>query len=214
MGKDEKSDAQKKNTISRRDFLKLIVAAGTVASFTPFIDWGKFMPRRADASLERAKVMLPGGTHANVNTFPVDHSEVITYPLTGDRVLDQDALRTWQFIRLPASLGGDKNDISAFRAYSMVCLHLWCLWHYNSITRSSKTGELVGGEGFCPCHGSRYDPLTGKAIAGPASFQSPPANALPRLELEMDSNGYLWILPPTWDLKANGIIGYGRYLNV
>jgi ubiquinol-cytochrome c reductase iron-sulfur subunit len=72
----------------------------------------------------------------------------------------------------------------------------------------------VGGEGFCPCHGSRYDPLTGKAIAGPASFQSPPANVLPRLDLEMDSNGYLWILPPTWDLKANGIIGYGRYLNV
>ncbi|MGC2483914.1 MAG: twin-arginine translocation signal domain-containing protein, partial [Nitrososphaeraceae archaeon] len=26
--------------ISRRDFLKLMAAAGTVLTFTPFIDWG------------------------------------------------------------------------------------------------------------------------------------------------------------------------------
>ena len=27
--------------ISRRDFLKLLAAAGTVMTFTPFVDWGK-----------------------------------------------------------------------------------------------------------------------------------------------------------------------------
>ena len=36
--------------------------------------------------------------------------------------------------------------------------------------------------GECPCHGSMYDPLTGKAFAGPASLQSPPSNVLPMLD--------------------------------
>jgi hypothetical protein len=35
---------------------------------------------------------------------------------------------------------------------------------------------------------------------------------LPRLDLEADSKGDLWILPPTWDLYKNGIIGFGRYV--
>lgn len=212
MGKDEQSEAQKKDAISRRDFLKLVAAAGTIAAFTPFIDWGRFMPSPTTTVSERARVMLPGDTQANVNTFPIDHAEVVIYPKTGDSVLDKEPFRAWQLIRLPAKLGGDRNDVSAFRLYSMVCLHLWCLWKYNSIKLNQRTGKLEGGEGFCPCHGSRYDPSTGKAIAGPASLQSPPSNVLPRLDLEADSNGYLWIMPPIWDVKGNGIVGYGRYL--
>ena len=30
--------------VSRRDFLKLLAAAGTVVTFIPFVDWGKFLP--------------------------------------------------------------------------------------------------------------------------------------------------------------------------
>ncbi len=44
------------------------------------------------------------------------------YPKTDDPLLNKDAFRTWQLIRLPAELGGDKNDVSAFRVYSAVCL--------------------------------------------------------------------------------------------
>ncbi len=66
--------------------------------------------------------------------------------------------------------------------------------------------------GACPCHGSMYGPLTGVAYQGPASLQGPPSNALPRLDLEADPKGDLCILPPTWDLRKNGIVGYGRYV--
>ena len=59
-----------------------------------------------------------------------------------------------------------------------------------------------------------YDPATGAAFAGPAALQGPPSNVLPKLDLEADSNGDILILPPTWDPNANGIVGYGRYLNV
>ncbi|HEX5981864.1 MAG TPA: Rieske (2Fe-2S) protein, partial [Nitrososphaeraceae archaeon] len=104
---------------------------------------------------------------------------------------------------LPVELGGDKNDASAFRAFSMVCLHLWCLWKYWP-GEGRKRGE-------CPCHGSLYDPATGEAFAGPAALQSPPSNVLPKLDLEVDKDGYVWILPPNWNVNENGIVGYGRF---
>ncbi|HVX02114.1 MAG TPA: twin-arginine translocation signal domain-containing protein [Nitrososphaera sp.] len=192
--------------VSRRDFLKLMAAAGTVMTFTPFVDWGKFLPNPTGNLSEKQPIELPNGDQADVNTFPVNSSQAIIYPKTKDEVLNKEAFRTWQFIRLPEELGGKKNDPSAFRIYSMVCLHLWCLWkYYPDVGR--KRGE-------CPCHGSMYDPMTGKAFAGPASLQGPPSNVLPRLDIEIDSSGKMFILPPTWSPDKNGIVGYGRFLNV
>jgi rieske iron-sulfur protein len=192
--------------VSRRDFLKLMAAAGTVMTFAPFVDWGKFLPDPTGNVAGKQKLELPDGTQANVKTFEVNSSQAIIYPKTDDAVLNKESFRTWQFVRLPVELGGDKNDVSAFRVYSMVCLHLWCLWKYWP-DPGRKRGE-------CPCHGSMYDMETGKAFAGPASLQAPPSNVLPRLDIEIDSNGDIWILPPTWDPNKNGIVGYGRYLNV
>jgi len=197
-------DGLKTKPLSRRDFLKLLGAGGTAVAFAPFVPWGNFMPNPSSASLEKAPVILPDGNQANVNTFPTNYAEVITYPKTGDRVLDEEAFRKWQFIRLPEELGGTKNDISSFRAYSMICLHLWCLWKYWP-EENRKRGE-------CPCHGSMYDPLTGTAFAGPASLQAPPSNTLPQLNFETDSDGFMYISPVTWGVNANGVVGYGRFV--
>ena len=191
--------------VSRRDFLKLMAAAGTVMTFAPFVDWGKFLPNPAANVSERAKVQLPDGSQANVKTFKVNSSEAIIYPRSeDDETLNKESFRTWQFIRLPEELGGKKNDASAFRAYSMVCLHLWCLWKYWP-EEGRKRGE-------CPCHGSMYDPMTGMAFAGPASLQSPPSNVLPVLDLEVDNDGNIWIKPPNWSVNGNGIVGFGRFI--
>ena len=197
-------DSKKTKPLSRRDFLKLLGAGGTAVAFAPFVPWGNFMPNPSSASLEKAPVILPDGTQANLKTFPINHSEVITYPKTGDRVLDGEAFRKWQFIRLPEELGGTKDDISSFRAYSMVCLHLWCLWKYWP-QEGRKRGE-------CPCHGSMYNPLTGTAFAGPASLQAPPSNTLPQLNFETDTDGFMYISPVTWGVNANGVVGYGRFV--
>lgn len=193
---------KKSGGLSRRDFLKLMGAAGTGLAFAPFVSFGNFMPNPSQATLAKVKVILPDGTQASVKTFPVNHSEVITYPSTGDPALDAEAFRKWQFIRLPPELGGDKQDVSSFRAYSMICLHLWCLWKYWP-EEGRKRGE-------CPCHGSMYDPTTGTAFAGPASVQAPPSDTLPQLTFEEDAEGFLWVQPPTWGVNANGVIGYGR----
>ncbi len=55
-----------------------------------------------------------------------------------------------------------------------------------------------------------YDPITGTSFSGPASLQAPPSNTLPKLDFEADSDGFLWILPPTWGVTGNGVVGYGR----
>lgn len=190
--------------LSRRDFLKLMGAAGTGLAFAPFVPWGNFMPNPSSASLERVPVELPDGTQANVATYPVNHAEVITYPKTGDSILDGEAFRKWQFIRLPEELGGTKSSATSFRAYSMICLHLWCLWKYWP-DNGRRRGE-------CPCHGSMYDVQTGTAFVGPASLQAPPSNTLPKLDLDIDSDGLLWITPPTWGVNENGVVGYGRFV--
>ena len=85
----------------------------------------------------------------------------------------------------------------------MICLHLWCLWKYWP-EDGRKRGE-------CPCHGSMYDPSTGTAFVGPASVQAAPSNTLPKLTLEIDSDGFVFILPPKFDANSNGVIGYGRF---
>lgn len=195
---------KKSGGLSRRDFLKLMGAAGTGLAFAPFVPFGNFMPNPNQASLEKVPVLLPDGTQANINTYPANHGEVITYPATGDPALDAEGFRKWQFIRLPEELGGSKNDASALRAYSMICLHLWCLWKYWP-DEGRKRGE-------CPCHGSMYNPVTGTAFKGPASVQAAPSNTLPRLTLEVDSDGFVFIMPPKFTAHENGVIGYGRFI--
>ena len=189
--------------MSRRDFLKLLGAAGTSMAFAPFVPWGKFMPNPSSVTLSKVPVILPDGTQANLNTYPINHAEVITYPETSDEVLNEEAFRKWQFIRLPEKFGGGRKDVSAFRAYSMVCLHLWCLWKY-----WPEEGRM---RGECPCHGSMYDVRTGTSFSGPASVQAAPSNTLPVLEFEADSDGFMFITPPTWGVNANGVVGYGRF---
>lgn len=153
---------------------------------------------------EKQRIRLVDGTFANVKRFPPNMSTVFVYPRTDNPDIDSEPFRRYQLIRLPEELGGNRDDSSAFRAYSMICVHLWCLWDYKPLVVNTQTGEKEHGAGECPCHGSVYDVRTGVAIAGPAALQTPPNNALPALRLEVDVDG---------DLSAtglDGIVGYGR----
>jgi len=203
----EQSSARN-NALSRRDFLRLLGVGGLAIAFAPFVPFGNFMPNPNVASLEKVPLILPSTkAQANIHAVKINTSEVITYPSTGDPALDAEAFRKWQFIRLPKEFGGGKDEISSFRVFSMICLHLWCLWDYKG--QDPINPRNVGA---CPCHGSEYDPTNGKAIAGPASVQAAPSNVLPKLDLEVDTDGLLWILPPKLNANGNGVIGYGRFL--
>jgi len=32
------------------------------------------------------------------------------------------------------------------------------------------------------------------------------------MDLEIDSQGNMWVKPPNWSVNGNGIVGFGRFL--
>lgn len=229
--------------------MKAAFVIGAVLSIIPFVPWGTFLSSRIRTGSAQqllaqkatvddlpSKYGSAAGKVVNVNdltTFPPNSHWVITYPTSGDPTVDADNVDTFQkfeLIRLPVSLGGDSKKAIDFVAFSKVCVHLWCSPNYNP-----SPGHM---QYECPCHGSIYQLPTkdqngnlidgGKAIAGPASLQSFPQNAIPMLTLQADSNGDLWVFYPNADpskttvtngvanivsvdpIEGDGSIGYGR----
>ncbi|MEM4310814.1 MAG: Rieske 2Fe-2S domain-containing protein [Nitrososphaerales archaeon] len=188
--------------LPRRDFIKYASIAGGILSIIPFIPFGSFFTYRGVLKEEAQKIILADGNFANIKTFPVNSSATFPYPRTGDPVRDSEPFRQFVLIRLPKELGGDREEISSFRAYSNICVHLWCLWRYSPQYKNLQ----------CPCHASIYRVEDGLAIKGPAALQTPPQNALPMLELDVDDKGFILVKPPVWDVNGNGVVGFGRYI--
>jgi Rieske Fe-S protein len=216
----------------------VVAFLGAVLALVPFIPWGNFLLSSVSSSgaFKRQLAVLDMNTSTNKNangavagktvnvkdlaSFPPNGSWLITYPSSGDLTIDSqnpDSFQKFQLIRLPSGLGGSDQSASAFVAYSKVCVHLWCSPNYDPQKSTDPAYETYQ----CPCHGSIYqvptkDPTTGKlvdaglAIAGPASLQPAPTNAIPMLTLTADPNGDLYIEPPQWDVDHNGVLGYGR----
>jgi nitrite reductase/ring-hydroxylating ferredoxin subunit len=162
----------------RRNILKTFFGASLLAAIAPFLSWGGFLyrPNRQEALRQRI---------ANINDLQPNSRITFAFPATGDPKIDSDPFRQYGLIRLPTG---------EVKAYSKVCVHLWCLWDYFPSSREMQ----------CPCHGSVYNPDTGVAIRGPASFQPYPTNALPELELEIDAQGNIFAK------GLKGRVGYGR----
>lgn len=196
---------------------------GAVLSITPFVPWGSFLSSSVSSTgtYKRQKAVVDNnpsiygaaaGKQANVNdltTFSPNSSWVVTYPSSGDPSIDAqnpDTFVKFQLIRLPAELGGSEKAATVFVAFSKVCVHLWCSPNYDPEHSTNPANETYQ----CPCHGSIYKVPNGLSIAGPASEQPPPTNAIPMLTLTADSDGSLYIEPPVWDVDHNGVIGYGR----
>ena len=218
----------------RRDFLRVLFAIGALLTIVPFVPWGEYLSSSVTSpgSYAKQKVVTDvnklngagSGNPVNVNdlaTFPPNGGWLVTYPSSGDLTVDSqnpDTFVKWQLIRLPTELGGGNGDASAFVAFSKVCVHLWCSPNYNpeQCRNPSESGYQSGPncttheQYECPCHGSIYRIPDGLSIAGPASLQPPPTNAIPLLTLSTDAAGYLYVEPPIFDVNHNGVIGYGR----
>lgn len=208
----EEKQPSKPSSPERRNFLKQMTVIGGILGVTPFIPFGSFF----NASLGsvtpvRQKIVKANGQFAKVDNIEINSAEIFPFPRTGDEKLDAEPFRRYQLIRLASEHGGDATDVSAFRVYSMICVHLWCLWEYKADREVEVLGEKLTGNIECPCHGSNYNVLTGKSWTGPAALQTAPNDSLPNLPIEIDSDGYIWVLPPDISMKVNGVVGVGRY---
>jgi hypothetical protein len=92
-----------------------MAAAGTVMTFTSFVDWGKLLPR--------AKAQLPNGTQAN-NTFPVN-------PRDAEEATDKTAIRPFHVNVPEAELTELRRRINATRC------HWYAGWCPNPVSFTS-----------------------------------------------------------------------------
>ena len=215
----------------RRTFIKVLAAASAVLAIIPFVPWGDFLLSSVSSSgaYKRQAVVLDQNTPTNRNAngavagrkvnvndlanFPPNSTWLLTYPSSGDITVDSqnpDTFQKFGLIRLP---NGTTKTAADFVAFSKVCVHLWCSPQYDPEVdkATGKRSTNPTNETYqCPCHGSIYEIPDGKAIAGPASEQAFPTNAIPMLTLTADSNGDLYIEAPKFDVEHNGVIGYGR----
>ena len=128
------------------------------------------------------------------------------YPSSYNFSDSANAYQRFMLIRLPSWLGGDKNDISSYRAYSMLDLDSHCLIKYWPQDQRQRIED--------PCHFEMYRAIDGASYFYGVKFMSKPVeDALPKLDLGADDQGYIYVKPPTWTTDKNGIVGDGRHLS-
>lgn len=59
MTSNEKTQYDTRGTVTRRDFLKLLGAAGVALTFAPFVPCGQYMPNPSNIVSTKIKVVLP-----------------------------------------------------------------------------------------------------------------------------------------------------------
>jgi thiosulfate dehydrogenase [quinone] large subunit len=109
-------------------------------------------------STAQAASGVPGGTAIGPATdVPVGGAAQFTDPSSGDPA----------FVLQPKA--------GSFVAFDAVCTHAGC------------TVEFSGSSFVCPCHGARFDALTGEVLQGPAR------RPLPRIAIQKGGDGTLYV---------------------
>ncbi|MGW5849381.1 Rieske (2Fe-2S) protein [Streptomyces sp. NPDC055254] len=91
-----------------------------------------------------------GGNTPATPTAPVELGAAADVPVGGAKLYRERKL----VVSCPAE--------GQYKAFSAQCTHAGCV-----------LDEIVEGEGNCPCHGSRFDVTTGRALRGPATDPLP-----------------------------------------
>ena len=128
------------------------------------------------------------------------------YPSSYNYSDNANAYQRFLLIRLPSWLGGDKNDVSSYRAYSAVDLDSHCMIGYRSLDGEQRIEDY--------CHFEEYRTIDGASyFFGIKALTKPVENALPQLDLGVDDAGYVYVKTPTWNVNKNGVVGDGRHLS-
>lgn len=124
-----------------------------------------------------------------------------------------EAFELYMIIRIPELAGGGADDISAYRAYSVISVSDGCISRY-----WPDPGRLRIED---PCSGDIYRPWDGLAIAGPAAggisgrgiVSVGNLAALASLDLAVDNEGYIVAKRPDTGYSQEGMRGEGRRLS-
>lgn len=183
---------------SKRNFLKLVLTLGglaTVGSFASMFRILDFVPSPNEGAATNVALSWPVIKIANVSTLDPTKPLPFNYPLVDTPCV---LLKVGQ--KADNGVGPD-SDIVAF---SDICQHLGCF--YSALPTGSsppcnQSFKSVAPQGYCCCHGGQYDFVHGGKVIG-----GPPPRPVPQVTLKYDSS--------TGDISAIGmgaptIFGHG-----
>lgn len=190
MGSTTKQRELSETETSKRNFLKLILTLGGLATLGSLASIFRILAFVPPPTENTANLSWPVIKITNITTLDPAKPLRFNYPLVDTpNVLIKCGQNADNGV-------GPDSDIVAF---SDVCQHLGCF--YSVITRNSSppcnSGYLASApEGYCCCHGGQYDFLhDGKVLGGP------PPRPVPRVLLRYDtSTGDIYAIgmsPPT-----------------
>lgn len=114
-------------------------------------------------------------------------------------------------VRLPEWLGGQRADISSYRAYSALDIASHCRINYWPRQDRMDIED--------PFHSNRYRSWDGLTYAGLSSYGISGGSAilftadhlvLPQMRLGVDKEGYIVAYKPDNRLYGDGVVGEGR----
>ncbi|MEM3085485.1 MAG: hypothetical protein QXP61_10440 [Nitrososphaerales archaeon] len=192
----------------------LLVVASVVATLTVIIITFGTSSSLQPIELQRERIYIesyrmqyyekpPSPRYVKISDMKPSSMGFFTYPSSKRLEAKDDHYYKFMLVRLPSWLGGDKNDVSSFRAYSAVDLSSHCIVLY-----WPDRGKI---EDPCTSHGYRV--IDGLSYYPAIKFlRTPTAGELPKLDLSIDEEGYIYVEPPTWRENKNGVVGMGRII--
>ena len=189
------ADAEAGPDEGRRDFLKYTAVASATLALVGTLAITKSITVAAEAPPTAASTTFPKILIATVSQLQANVPVSFNYPLTS-----QPNLLIMTGVSTTEGGVGPNTDIVAF---SNICQHLGCIYDFlapggSPACLSSFVAKIP--QGYCCCHGSQYDFLTGAAVIG-----GPAPRAVPQVMLEVDTSGNIYAIgmnPPT-------IFGFG-----
>jgi ubiquinol-cytochrome c reductase iron-sulfur subunit len=166
--------------VTKRDFLKLVAAAGAVvgvgAVVWPFID--SMNPSKDVLALSSVEVDLTPITAGMAITAVWRGKPVFVRHRTPEEIKAAEDVKLSELIDPATDASRVKAGHNPWLIVIGICTHLGCIPGGNKPTE--KRGDWGGW--FCACHGSQYD-TSGRVRHGPA-----PANlAVPPYDFETDT---------------------------
>ncbi len=147
-------------------------------------------------------------SHETANSNP---NEVMKEEEKVAFVKDADVFEQYILIRLPPELGGDARNVTAFRAYSDLDPESKCMLVYR---HDNEVGPVLED----PCHSDIFRVSDGYSCFGRIALGSNPAlsgyNAIPRMRLAVDDQGYLFAIKPDGLPSGDGTVGEGRIIPI
>lgn len=141
--------------------------------------------------------------YVKISDMKPNSAGLFMYPSSFQYGDSANAYQTFMLIRLPKTMDGDKNNTLSFRAYSALDPTSHCLMKYWPQDGRQRIED--------PCISMPYRTIDGVSyLPGLTMIRAPTTGALPKLDLDVDSQGYLVVKPPTWTQDKNGIVGIGR----